>query len=210
MLIVVSLVVLLSAGATAFGFDSTKASGDAKFFDPTIQLPLLVLALPRPSRYTDRRSGTEVILMHTVRELLREKGSQVWTIGPQATVYEALQLMAAKNIGAVVVLEHGKVAGVFTERDYARKVVLQGRSSKTTSIAESMTPDVLYVSPDDTIEDCMALMTDKRLRHLPVMDGGKLAGVVSIGDVVKVIISEHKFTIRELERYITGGHSSIT
>jgi CBS domain-containing protein len=148
--------------------------------------------------------------MHTVRELLREKGSEVWTIGPQAMVYEALQLMAAKNIGSVVVLEHGKVAGVFTERDYARKVVLQGRSSKTTTVAELMTPDVLYVSPDDTIEDCMALMTDKRLRHLPVMDGGKLAGVVSIGDVVKVIISEHKFIIRELERYITGGHSSLT
>jgi CBS domain-containing protein len=148
--------------------------------------------------------------MHTVKELLREKGSQVWTIAPAATVYEALQLMAAKNIGAVVVLERGKVAGVFTERDYARKVVLQGRSSKTTTIGESMTSDVLYVGPDDTIEDCMALMTDKRLRHLPVMDGGKLAGLVSIGDVVKVIISEHKFTIRELERYITGGHSSIT
>jgi CBS domain-containing protein len=176
----------------------------------SINFPILPLALPCPSRYTDCRSGTEIILMHTVRELLREKGSQVWTIGPQATVYEALQLMAAKNIGSLVVLEHGKVAGVFTERDYARKVALQGRSSKTTTIAELMTSDVLYVSPDDTIENCMALMTDKRLRHLPVMDGGKLAGLVSIGDVVKVIISEHKFTIRELERYITGGHSSIT
>ena len=147
--------------------------------------------------------------MHTVKELLREKGHQVWTIEPQATVYEALELMAAKNIGSIVVVEHGNVAGMFTERDYARKVMLQGRSSKTTTVAELMTSDVLYVSPDDTIENCMALMTEKRLRHLPVMDNGKLAGVVSIGDIVKVIISEREFIIRELERYITGGHSSI-
>jgi CBS domain-containing protein len=139
--------------------------------------------------------------MHTVKELLREKGHQVWTIAPQATVYEALELMAAKNSGSLVVVEHGDVAGVFTERDYARKGILQGRSSMTT--------DVLYVSPDDTIENCMALMTNKRLRHLPVMENGKLAGVVSIGDIVKVVISEREFTIRELERYITGGHSSI-
>jgi CBS domain-containing protein len=147
--------------------------------------------------------------MHTVKELLREKGNQVWTIAPTATVYEALELMAAKNIGSLVVVDHGDVAGVFTERDYARKVILKGRSSKTTSVAELMTTDVLYVSPEDTIENCMALMTDKRLRHLPVMEDGQLAGVVSIGDIVKVIISEREFTIRELERYITGGHSSI-
>jgi len=147
--------------------------------------------------------------MHTVKELLREKGHQVWTIAPQATVYEALELMAAKNVGSLVVVEDGDVMGVFTERDYARKGILQGRSSKTTSVAELMTTDVLYVSPDDTIENCMALMTDKRLRHLPVMENGKLDGVVSIGDIVKVVISEREFTIRELERYITGGHSSI-
>ena len=147
--------------------------------------------------------------MHTVKELLREKGSQVWTIGPQATVYEALELMATKNIGSLVVLEQGNVAGIFTERDYARKVVLKGRSSRTTSIGELMITDVLYVGPDDSIEDCMALMTDKRLRHLPVMENGKLVGVVSIGDIVKVVISNREFTIRELERYITGGHSSL-
>jgi CBS domain-containing protein len=147
--------------------------------------------------------------MHTVKELLREKGNHVWTIAPKATVYEALELMAAKNIGSLVAVEHGDVAGVFTERDYARKVILKGRSSKTTTVAELMTTDVLYVSPEDTIENCMALMTDKRLRHLPVMENGKLAGVVSIGDIVKIIISEREFTIRELERYITGGHSSV-
>jgi len=148
--------------------------------------------------------------MYTVRHLLQEKGGQVWSIAPQATVYEALQLMADKNVGAVLVIQGGNVAGMFTERDYARKVVLQGRSSKTTSVGELMTHDVLYVNPDDTIENCMAIMTDKRLRHLVVMDGGKLAGIVSIGDVVKAIISDREFTIRELERYITGGHSSLT
>ena len=146
--------------------------------------------------------------MHTVKELLREKGSQVWTIAPKVTVYEALELMATKNIGALVVIEQGNVAGIFTERDYARKVILKGRSSKTTTVGELMITDVLYVSPDDTIENCMALMTDKRLRHLPVMEDGKLAGIISIGDIVRVIISDREFTIRELERYITGGHSS--
>jgi len=146
--------------------------------------------------------------MHTVKELLREKGSQVWTIAPKVTVYEALELMATKNIGALVVIEAGNVAGIFTERDYARKVILKGRSSKTTTVGELMITDVLYVSPGDTIENCMALMTDKRLRHLPVMEDGKLAGIISIGDIVRVIISDREFTIRELERYITGGHSS--
>ena len=148
--------------------------------------------------------------MYTVRHLLEEKGHQVWSIAPRATVYEALQLMADKNVGALLVIEGGDVAGMFTERDYARKVALQGRSSKTTAVGELMTHDVLYVSPDDTIENCMAIMTDKRLRHLVVMDGEKLAGIVSIGDVVKAIISDREFTIRELERYITGGHSSLT
>jgi CBS domain-containing protein len=148
--------------------------------------------------------------MYTVRHLLQEKGNQVWSIAPQTTVYEALQLMADKNVGALLILQAGNVSGIFTERDYARKVVLQGRSSKTSTVGELMTQDVLYVSPDDTIENCMAIMTDKRLRHLIVMDNGKLAGIVSIGDVVKAIISDREFTIRELERYITGGHSSLT
>ena len=147
--------------------------------------------------------------MYTVRHLLQEKGNQIWSIAPTATVYDALQLMAGKNIGALLVLDRGNVMGIFTERDYARKVVLQGRSSKTTTVSELMTRDVLYVNPDDSIENCMAIMTDKRLRHLLVMENGKLVGIVSIGDVVKAIISDREFTIRELERYITGGHSSL-
>jgi len=148
--------------------------------------------------------------MHSVRHLLQEKGNQVWSIAPRATVYEALELMAKKNVGALLVVESGDVVGMFTERDYARKVILQGRSSKTTTVGELMTRNVLYVSPDDTMENCMAIMTDKHLRHLPVMEKEKLVGIVSIGDVVKAIISAHEFTIRELERYITGGHSSLT
>ncbi len=146
--------------------------------------------------------------MNTVKELLQEKGSAVWTVAPTVTVYEALQLMAEKNIGAVVVIDGGNVVGMFTERDYARKVVLAGRSSKTTKVGELMIQDVLYISPGDTIENCMALMTDKRLRHLPVMSNGQLAGLISIGDIVRAIISDREFTIRELEHYITGGHST--
>lgn len=147
--------------------------------------------------------------MYTVRHLLQEKGGQIWSIGPQATVYQALELMADKNAGAVLVLENGKLTGIFTERDYARKVVLKGKTSKTTTVGELMTTEVLYISPDGTMEDCMALMTEKRTRHLPVMENGKLVGLVSIGDIVKAIISDREFTIRELERYITGGHSSL-
>ncbi len=147
--------------------------------------------------------------MYTVRHLLEVKGSQVWTVTPQTTVYEALELMAAKNCGALVVAEGAHVAGIFTERDYSRKVVLQGRTSKTTAVGELMTTEILYVNPDATMEECMALMTQKRTRHLPVLENAKLAGLVSIGDVVKAVISDREFTIRELERYITGGHSSM-
>lgn len=147
--------------------------------------------------------------MYHVRQLLQAKGNKVYTIAPEATVYEALQLMAEKNIGALVVIEEGKVVGILSERDYARNVILKGKSSKTTSVADLMTEEVLYVSPDDTVENCMALMTNKRLRHLPVMENGQLVGIVSIGDIVKEIISDREFMIRELERYIHGGYSNM-
>ena len=147
--------------------------------------------------------------MYTVGQLLQNKGDQLWSVTPKATVYEALELMAAKNCGAVLVLEAGQLIGMFTERDYARKVVLKGKTSKIATVGELMTTDVLYVSPDDTIENCMALMTQHRTRHLPVMENGKLVGLVSIGDIVKAVISDREFTIRELEHYITGGHSSV-
>ena len=147
--------------------------------------------------------------MYIVKDLLQGKGDQVWAISPQATVYEALELMANKNIGALVVTENGKLVGILTERDYARKVVLLGRSSKSTTVAELMSTDVVCVTRDDTIEHCMGLMTEKRTRHLPVLEDGRLLGLISIGDIVKAIISDRELTIRELERYITGGHSSL-
>lgn len=147
--------------------------------------------------------------MYTVRHLLQSKTNRIWSVSPQATVYEALELMAAQNIGAVLVMEGGQLVGIFTERDYARKVVLHGKTSRTVTVGELMSTELACVGPDDTIDDCMSLMTDKRTRHLPVMENGKLIGVVSIGDVVKAIISDRELMIRELERYITGGHSSL-
>ena len=144
--------------------------------------------------------------MKSVEKVLRIKGSEAWHIAPQATVYEALQLMSKKEIGSILVLEEGKVVGIFTERDYARKLILKGKFSKDTAVRELMTQDVLYVEPQNTIEDCMVLMTKNRVRHLPVMDNGKLAGIVSLGDMVKHIISEQESTIAQLEKYITGSY----
>jgi CBS domain-containing protein len=143
--------------------------------------------------------------MATVSQILRTKRDKsVLTIAPSATVYDAVKLMAEKNVGALLVLEGGSVVGVITERDYARKVVLMARSSKETPVREIMTSPVMYVSPERTSEECMALMTENRFRHLPVMDKGKLVGLVSIGDLVKDVISEQKFIIEQLEHYIAG------
>jgi CBS domain-containing protein len=141
--------------------------------------------------------------MATVAQILKTKSNQaVHSVAPASSVFDALKLMAAKNIGALLVSEGGKVAGIFTERDYARKIVLMGKSSKDTPIREVMTTEVLFVRPDQTSEECMALMTENRMRHLPVMDQGKLIGLVSIGDLVKDVISEQKFLIQQLEQYI--------
>ncbi|HLF24702.1 MAG TPA: CBS domain-containing protein [Anaerolineae bacterium] len=142
--------------------------------------------------------------MKTVNQLLQAKGSDVWSIAPGASVYEALARMADKNIGALLVLDAGRLIGIFSERDYARKVVLKGKASKDTPVKEIMTSRVVYVRPEQSIEDCMALMTDKRVRHLPVLEGERVVGVISIGDVVKSIISEQSFMIAQLENYITG------
>jgi CBS domain-containing protein len=142
--------------------------------------------------------------MKTVRSLLQVKGYEVWTITPDASVYEALRLMADKNVGALLVLEGGELVGVISERDYARKVVLKGRSSRDTSVRDIMTADVVSVRPDQTVEECMALMTDRRIRHLPVVADRRLIGVISIGDVVKSIITEQGFMIEQLTSYIVG------
>ncbi len=143
--------------------------------------------------------------MKRVSHILRSKPSQaVHTIAPAASVLDAVKLMAQHRIGALLVMEGEAVVGIITERDYARKVVLMGRSSKETPVRDIMTSSVMYVSPEQTNEECMALMTENRLRHLPVMDKGKLIGLISIGDLVKDIISEQQFMIQQLEHYIRG------
>jgi CBS domain-containing protein len=144
--------------------------------------------------------------MITVRKVLQTKGGNVWRIAPQATAYDALQMMADMDIGALLVVDGEEIVGVFSERDYARKVILKGRSSKVTSVGELMNSPVFYIEPEKTIEECMALMTAKRVRHLPVLDHGRLLGMISIGDVVNALITEQKVTITDLENYITGGY----
>jgi len=139
-----------------------------------------------------------------VEQLLKTKGNEIWSIAPQATVYEALQIMSEKDVGALLVLDKGNLVGIFSERDYARKLILKGRFSKDTTVGELMTREVLYIESQSTIEDCMALMTAKRVRHLPVLENERLIGIVTIGDVVKQIISDQEFTIQQLERYIKG------
>ncbi|MBP7606430.1 MAG: CBS domain-containing protein [Giesbergeria sp.] len=148
--------------------------------------------------------------MTAVTEILKAKGLSdvaVYAIAPTATVLEALQMMADKSVGALLVMEGEKIAGILTERDYARKIALMGRSSLNTLVRDVMTQNVMYVEPTQTSEECMALMTDNRLRHLPVVDNGRLLGLVSIGDLVKDIMSQQQFVIKQLEHYISGGHA---
>ena len=142
--------------------------------------------------------------MGNVRNLLQKKGTIVHSITPDSSVYDALEVLENKNLGALVVVQEEELIGIFTERDYARKVVLKGRSSKDTCVGDIMTDRPVYVSPDNTIDDCMQIMTDKYIRHLPVLDNGRLLGVISIGDVVKYVIEEKNFIIENLEHYIVG------
>jgi CBS domain-containing protein len=142
--------------------------------------------------------------MTIVQDLLDDKGRHVWSIAPDASVYEALQMMSDRHIGALMVTEGAKLVGVISERDYARKVILKGKASKATAVGEIMTSRVIYVTPLQTIEECMALMTNHGVRHLPVLDNDNLAGVVSIGDIVKAKISHQEFIIEQLEHFIAG------
>lgn len=143
--------------------------------------------------------------MTTAAQVLRSKADKtIHTTTPAASVFDAVKLMAEKNIGSLLVMEGRAVVGLITERDYARKIVLMARSSKETPVRDIMTSPVMYVRPDQTSEECMALMTENRVRHLPVMDDGTLIGVISIGDLVKDVISEQKFIIQQLEHYIAG------
>lgn len=142
--------------------------------------------------------------MTCVRHLLARKGGEIWSIGPADTVFDAIKKMADKNVGSLVVIEDGRLVGIITERHYARNVVLKGRASPKTRVGEIMEPNVVYVRPDHTVEQCMALMTSKMVRHLPVIEDENLLGIVSIGDLVKSIIRDQKFVIEQLEHYISG------
>ena len=144
--------------------------------------------------------------MTTIAQLLNAKGDQIWSVEPKATIFEALEIMSEKEIGALLVMEDGKLTGIFSERDYARKVILKDKSSKETPVGELMTKKVFYIDPQKTINDCMAMMTAKRIRHVPVIEDNQVMGIVTIGDVVNQIISEQEVTINHLENYITGSH----
>ncbi len=143
--------------------------------------------------------------MGTVSNILRTKGNITFSITPDTRVYNALEVMVEKNVSALLITENEKLVGIFTERDYARKVILKGKTSLETQINEVMTENPITVSPNSTIDDCMRLMTDKFIRHLPVIEGDNLVGIISIGDVVKYIIEEQKFIIQNMEHYITGS-----
>lgn len=143
-------------------------------------------------------------MQKTVGQLLNAKGTDVWTIGPDAIVYDALRMLADKNVGALVVVDGGKVCGIVSERDYARKIVLEGRDSRESSVADIMTADVKTITRDRTVSECMTTITELHIRHLPVVEDGELVGLISVGDIVKAVIAEQAFLIQQLEQYITG------
>jgi CBS domain-containing protein len=143
--------------------------------------------------------------MLTVKDLLNRKGHDYFFVKPESTVFEALKLMADKNVGALMVLDQGKLVGMFSERDYARKIILAGYSSKEAKVGDFMSKEVLFVRPNETINDCMALMSLKHVRHLPVLDANEIVGIITIRDTMNGIIREQKYTIKDLENYILGG-----
>ena len=145
---------------------------------------------------------------YPISSLLHHKTSAVWSVAPESTVFEAIKLMADKNIGSLMVMTGGRLVGIFTERDYTRKIALQGKSSKQTQVWEIMPKNVITVTPDDSVEECMKLMTESRVRHLPVVEGAKVIGIISIGDLVNWIISTQNAEIEQLEQYIAGGVAS--
>ena len=145
-------------------------------------------------------------MSETIASVLKNKGARIWSIDPEATIYDAIALMAEKGIGALVVVSEGRLAGIISERDYARKVILQGRSSKGTHVREIMTSSVITVSPEKTVDECMRIITNNRVRHLPVMRDNEVMGVISIGDLVRAIIAEQAATIDHLHSYIAGKY----
>ena len=144
----------------------------------------------------------------TIEKILSQKSGETWSISPDATVYDAIALMAEKNIGALLVMENEKLVGIVSERDYSRKVMLRGKRSRETSVREIMSSELTMAHPRETVEECLRFMTEKRIRHLPVVDGGALRGVISIGDLVKHVISVQNATLEQLRDYISGGYPS--
>jgi CBS domain-containing protein len=140
--------------------------------------------------------------MKTVKDILKNPGREIWSVSPTTTAYEALEVLADKNIGALMVFENERLVGIFSERDYARKVILKGKASKDTPVSELMTKHLFYVKPENTLNECMALITSKHIRHLPVFDNNRVTGIITIGDVVKEIISEQEVTIKNLEDFM--------
>ena len=145
-------------------------------------------------------------MSETIASILKNKGCNLWFVDPEATIYDAIAVMAEKSIGALVVLSEGKLVGIVSERDYARKVILQGRFSKDTRVREIMTSSVITVTPENTVDECMRIITNRRVRHLPVLAGDEVMGVVSIGDLVRAIIAEQAATIDHLHSYIAGRY----
>src|SRR5260370_4289952 len=158
----------------------------------------------RPCSVTIRKRETAMNPTGSISEILNAKGTIVWSVSPNATVFEAIQMMADKNIGALLVMDHGRLVGIMSERDYTRKVALKGKSSRETPVKEILSGNLIHVTPSHTVEECMRLMTDHRVRHLPVMDGERVLGIISIGDLVNWIISAQTSTIQQLQTYITG------
>lgn len=148
-------------------------------------------------------------LTGTVSSLLHHKGTHIWSVTPDATVYEAIQLLAQKNIGALLVMDGTKLVGVMSERDYTRKVALRGRSSKEMKVREIISANVISVAPEDSVEDCLRLMTGKKIRHLPVVEQGKVQGILSIGDLVNWVISTQDAALEQMEQYIAGGYPVV-
>lgn len=142
----------------------------------------------------------------TISDILKYKGNQVWSIAPHAMVFEAIQLMAEKNVGALLVMQDGRLVGIISERDYTRKVILKGKASKETAVSEILSGKVVCVASAQTVEECLRLMTERHIRHLPVVEHGQVLGIVSIGDLVNWIISAQSHTIQQLQSYITGGY----
>lgn len=143
--------------------------------------------------------------MKTIKDILQIKGTNIWSVEPEMTVFEALKVMSDADIGAVLVMKSEKLVGILSERDYARKIIIKGKTSKDTLVSEIMTEKIYFIPPDVSVENALALMTEKHIRHLPVMESVKVIGVISIGDIVKAIISEQRDTIEQLEKYVMGG-----